>query len=119
MLVFQSSESKACLSWYLPTLLKGFEIQQCIPRFIISPVFFYLTSTSNEWSDLDFLKDIIFRNTHMLTATYYDYIKTYSTHYNWIEDNSEFIFAARSRSLHKLGKKEFTRGGKHPFLSEI
>lgn len=46
----------------------------------------------------------------MLTATCYDYIKTYLTHYNWIEDNSEFIFAARSRSLHKLGKKEYIRG---------
>lgn len=89
-----------------------------LPRFIIPPVFFYLTSTSNEWSDLDFLKDIIFRNTSMLTATCYDY-KTYSTHYNWIEDNSEFIFAARSRSLHKLGKKEFIRGEIHPFLSGI
>lgn len=89
-----------------------------LPRFIIPPVFFYLTSTSNEWSDLDFLKDIIFRNTSMLIATCYDY-KTYSTHYNWIEDNSEFIFAARSRSLHKLGKKEFIRGGIHPFLSGI
>lgn len=90
-----------------------------LPRFIISPVFFYLTSTFNEWSDLDFLKDIIFRNTSMLTATCYDYIKTYSTHYNWIEDNSEFIFAARSRSLHKSVKKEYIRGGEHPFLSGI
>lgn len=47
----------------------------------------------------------------MLTVTCYDYIKTYSTHYNWIEDNSEFILAARSRSLHKLVKKEYIRGG--------